>query len=566
MHAVIGFLMFLNFLGDFNMKTTIGQYLLDRLKDYGIKYIFGVPGDYNLGFLDLIEDDPYLEWVGNCNELNASYAADGYGRIKSMAALVTTFGVGELSAINGIAGAYAESVPVVKIVGMPSRNVSNNKCLVHHTLGDGEFMKFFNMYKEVTTAQTILNKQNAKNEIDRVLAECYLQKKPVYIGIPVDVPNIQIAMSSPLRYKPKSDKKILNTFIEALKQEVKQAQSVIVLADYEVNRHCLNQALHDFIEKTNLPIASLAMGKGVFPENHPNFLGVYNGILSDEKVTTAIKGSDYALLIGVKLTDSLTAGFNYICPEPTPTIEIHPFYSKIGDKIYSDILMQDVLKRISALKFNATLPPKQPHKPKPKLEGKLTQEVFFQVIEQHLRPEDVLIAEQGTSFFGAIDIKLPDGVRFIGQPLWGSIGYTFGALLGTCLADRKRKNILLVGDGSLQLSAQELSTMLKENVAPIIIVINNDGYTVERCIHGPNRKYNDINMWHYTKLLDVFDANLQRHALAFKVSNIEDFSQALKSAYQQADKLVLIEALMQREDAPTLLKKLGELFSAQNSY
>lgn len=549
------------------MKRTIGQYLLDKLKDYDIEHIFGVPGDYNLGFLDLIEDDKNLQWVGNCNELNASYAADGYGRIKPMSALVTTFGVGELSAINGIAGSYAESVPVVKIVGMPSRNVSENKKLVHHTLGDGEFFKFYNMYKEVTVAQTILNKQNAKDEIDRVLRECYLQKKPVYIGIPVDVSNIEIETSTSTNFKPKSDKKILSTFIDDIKKEIKKSKSQTVLADYEVNRYKLNKELQNFIEKTNLPIASLSMGKGVFNENHKNFIGMYNGILSDEKVTSVIENSDCILLIGVKLTDSITAGFNYIHKDSISTIEIHPLYSKIGDKIYSDILMEDVLKELSNnIKFNGNITNNEKDKSNTELSGKLTQKKFFNIIEENLLPKDVLIAEQGTSFFGAGAIKLPENVTFVGQSLWGSIGYTFGALLGTCLADKNRRNILLIGDGSLQLTAQELSTMLRENINPIIIVINNDGYTVERYIHGPQRKYNDINMWDYTKLVDVFDVTLNRESLKFKASTVEDLIEALSLARENSSKLSLIEVSIDKDDAPTTLKEVGKLFSSQNNY
>lgn len=549
------------------MKTTIGQYLLDKLKNYDIEHIFGVPGDYNLGFLDLIEDDKTLQWVGNCNELNASYAADGYGRIKPMSALVTTFGVGELSAINGIAGSYAESVPVVKIVGMPSRNISENKKLVHHTLGDGEFLKFYNMYKEVTVAQTILNKQNAKNEIDRVLRECHLQKKPVYIGIPVDVSNIEIEISTSIDYKPKSDKKILSTFIDDIEKEIKKSKSQTVLADYEVNRYKLNKELQSFIEKTNLPIASLSMGKGVFNENHKNFIGMYNGILSDEKVTSIIENSDCILLIGVKLTDSITAGFNYIHKDSISTIEIHPLYSKIRDKIYSDILMEDVLKELSNnIKFNGNITNNEKDKVNTELSGKLTQKKFFNIIEENLLPKDVLIAEQGTSFFGAGAIKLPENVTFVGQPLWGSIGYTFGALLGTCLADKNRRNILLIGDGSLQLTAQELSTMLRENINPIIIVINNDGYTVERYIHGPQRKYNDINMWDYTKLVDVFDVTLNRESLKFKASTVEDLIEALSLARENSSKLSLIEVSMDKDDAPTTLKEVGKLFSSQNNY
>uniref|UniRef100_UPI001F42E768 thiamine pyrophosphate-dependent enzyme n=2 Tax=Helicobacter heilmannii TaxID=35817 RepID=UPI001F42E768 len=209
--------------------------------------------------------------------------------------------------------------------------------------------------------------------------------------------------------------------------------------------------------------------------------------------------------------------------------------------------------------------PQAPKEP-PHFSGKLTQKQFFKVVEKHLQPNDVLIAEMGTSFFGAVDVHLPKGASFIGQPLWGSIGYTFGALLGSALADRKRRNVLLEGDGSFQLTAQELSTMLREDIKPIIVLVNNDGYTVERCIHGPERKYNDINMWHYTKLVEAFDVHLHRKPLTFKVDTAESLSHAFEQAYKHPDKLAFIEVEMARDDAPALLKKLGALFSAQNSY
>jgi|TARA_B100001964_G_C13900173_1_gene451295 indolepyruvate decarboxylase len=79
------------------MKITIGDFLLKRLAELDIHHIFGVPGDYNLGFLDQIVENKDMQWVGTCNELNGAYAADGYARIKGASAMVTTFGVGELS-------------------------------------------------------------------------------------------------------------------------------------------------------------------------------------------------------------------------------------------------------------------------------------------------------------------------------------------------------------------------------------------------------------------------------------------------------------------------------------
>ena len=122
---------------------TVGDYLLDRLAELGVTEVFGVPGDFNLEFLDHVVAHPRVRWVGNANELNAGYAADGYGRLRGMSALITTFGVGELSAANAIAGSYAEHVPVVHIVGAPAKDAQGARRVVHHSLGDGDFEHFF---------------------------------------------------------------------------------------------------------------------------------------------------------------------------------------------------------------------------------------------------------------------------------------------------------------------------------------------------------------------------------------------------------------------------------------
>ncbi|HAH14149.1 MAG TPA: indolepyruvate decarboxylase, partial [Pantoea agglomerans] len=124
---------------------TVGDYLLTRLQEIGVKHLFGVPGDYNLQFLDHVIAHPAISWVGCANELNAAYAADGYARCNGAGALLTTFGVGELSAINGIAGSYAEYLPVIHIVGAPATQAQLQGDCVHHSLGDGDFQHFIRM-------------------------------------------------------------------------------------------------------------------------------------------------------------------------------------------------------------------------------------------------------------------------------------------------------------------------------------------------------------------------------------------------------------------------------------
>ncbi|MGL5415284.1 MAG: alpha-keto acid decarboxylase family protein [Clostridium sp.] len=552
------------------MKVTIGDYLLNRLKEFNIKHVYGVPGDYNLLFLDHVEDMDGLDWVGNCNELNASYAADGYARVNGMSALVTTFGVGELSAINGVAGAYAEDVPIVKITGIPSMTIMKNSSrYVHHSLGDGQYYKFYNMYREVTASQTILNEMNAAREIDRVLTECYITKKPVYIGLPFDIVDKEIEVSgAPLDIEIKTNDETLKEFIKDIKELVSTSKGEMVLADYEVDRCKLSAEARTFVKTTGLPVSTTSMGKTAVNEYCDNFVGIYNGVLSPEPVKEAMNKADVAFLLGVKLSDFTTACFNFIHDDMS-VVEIHPTHSKIGEKRYCSILMKDVLdallnNRIN-YKHNVEVEPKTSVKFSPEKNKELTQQRFYSCIESNLKSGDILLAETGTAFSGATGIRMPENSKFIGQPLWASIGYTLPALLGSQMADRSRRNILIIGDGSFQLTCQEISTMIKEDIHPIIFVINNDGYTIEKLIHGPNRKYNSINMWDYKNLVNIFDLN-QGKSIACKVKTEEELTTVLELADKNKDKLIFVELIMDSKDAPNALVRLGDLLSELNGY
>ncbi|CAF4678428.1 unnamed protein product [Rotaria sp. Silwood1] len=304
-------------------KMTIGNYLLRRLKSLDVDIIFGVPGDYNLPFLDQIEDFDGIQWGNNCNELNASYAADGYARIRGIGVLVTTFGVGELSAINGIAGSFAEMVPVVHIVGMPPTVSQSNGAILHHTLGNGDFRVFANMFKEVTIAQTILTKNNAIEEIDRVLTQCLLKDRPVYIGLAIDLSDFEVNVESsnlkPLELKiPHNPKETHAAAIEAVINAAKRAQNIVVIVDACAIRHDLMKTVLKFIEHTQLPIYVTPMAKGGIDENHPQFRGVFAGNCSLEQVQKEVYAANLVLSIGSMNSDFNTGGFTYrLLPKKT---------------------------------------------------------------------------------------------------------------------------------------------------------------------------------------------------------------------------------------------------------
>ncbi|WFA22654.1 alpha-keto acid decarboxylase family protein [Paenibacillus mucilaginosus] len=550
---------------------TVGDYLIYRMKEVGIEHIFGVPGDFNLHFLDQIEASGEVSWVGNCNELNAAYSADGYARIRGIGALVTTFGVGELSALNGIAGAYAEHVPVIQITGAPSTSASVQGKRIHHTLGDGDYTHFSSMYKEVTVAQTSLTADNAPEEIDRVLAACWLQKRPVYIYLPSDVCYQSVPCPKGPLSLPRfsSDPGRLQSFLTLAAEALNNASFPVILADYEVSRYHLTDALRSFVNHSGYPAASLSMGKGVIDENHPQFIGVYSGKISDPYVSSMIDSADCILSIGVRLNDVVTGGFTHNLP-PEKMIELHPSCAQIGQVDYPDVVMSDVLEQLiprirrrsmeqaNLLSLQARQSPRieilSPHG-----SGRISQERFWGMISEFLQPRDVVLADTGTALFGAISIPFPAKASFVAQPLWASIGYSLPALLGTQMAAPDRRNVLLIGDGAFQISAQELSTLLAQRLKPVIFLINNDGYTIERLVHPIDNPYNDIQPWNYDLLPHVFGEF--GSFISLRVTDEIQLAEALEKA-ELSDRLVFIEVVMDRTDAPELLRSFGNILTS----
>ena len=163
---------------------SIGQYLIRRLQDYGLKHAFGVPGDYILTFYGQLEKSP-IEVVGCTREDCAGFAADAYARINGLGAVVVTYCVGGLSVCNSIAGAYAEKSPVVVISGAPGLAERVNNPLLHHKVRD--FRTQLEVFEKLCVATTeLIDPAVAFREIDRVLDTVARYKRPGYIEIPRD--------------------------------------------------------------------------------------------------------------------------------------------------------------------------------------------------------------------------------------------------------------------------------------------------------------------------------------------------------------------------------------------
>ena len=550
-----------------NSEITVAEYLLTRLKEIGVDHLFGVPGDFVLGFFNQVLNSD-LKYVGTCNELNAAYAADGYARIRGIGAFSSTYGVGELSAVNGVAGAFAERVPVVVITGSPATANFRTRPLLHHTLGDYQIP--LRIYENITAASTqLVSADTAPAEIDRVLSACLSHQQPVYISLPSDV--VMMTCHRPNAFlfptPAPSDQDALGEAIKEALGMLDQAQKPVVIAGVELIRFKLQQAFAGLLDKTGFPYVTMMLGKTVLSEHHPQFIGLFEGDRSRDYVRKRVESADCVLQLGVWMTDLNTGGFTtHLDDSKTISANIHAVKIKHHD--YKNVYLHDFILglteklsrrepetlEIQCATHGCVHRPTEPYRPH--ATTPLTIKRFFDRMSHFIKTDSIVIAETGVSLFSAAEMLMPDGTTFIGQTFYGSIGYTVGATLGAGMAAQDRQTVLFVGDGSFQVTCQDLSTMIRNHLKPIIFLINNDGYTIERVIC--DRPYNDIQPWHYHKLVDVFGGGL-----GLEVRTEGELEDALGKAVT-TDDLVFIEIHTGRLDCPESLRSAGRSMASAN--
>ncbi|EJD41544.1 pyruvate decarboxylase [Auricularia subglabra TFB-10046 SS5] len=577
-----------------NETVTVSNYILTRL--LGVKSLFGVPGDFNLAFLDVVEDHPSVEWIGCCNELNAAYAADGYARVSSgLGVVVTTFGVGELSALNGIAGAFSERVPVLHLVGVPSTKLQAHHALLHHTLGDGRFNVYIECGAHVTIAQeTLTGPHTAGEQIDRVIISALMTCRPTYLTLPTDLVEAEIS-AAPLaraltlervrevQFAPAAGQiaRAQEKALDAIVQLYKEAKKPVVLIDACAVRYGVIDLVRKLVKNTGMPYYTTPMAKASLDENDPKFGGIYVGNATIGITKENFEAADFILTIGLLMSDFNSGNFSFRLPEQN-TVEVHSDHTKLAGQVYAGVTFFTLLPALvnslhaSGNKGQDELVEKQSIfsalKPDWQQGEIIEQEWFWAVFANFLKENDIVLSETGelspfcTSNFGLIDVLFPRNTLMLSQVLWGSIGWSVGASLGAAVAarERNRRFIAFTGDGSVQVTVQDFSTMLRHGLTPIIVLLNNDGYTIERFINGPERAYNDIQPWRWSEILNAFGAK-PGQANVHKVSTPKELHRLLQDpALGSGEKLTFIEVIMGKLDAPRLLKVQAELTHKAN--
>ncbi len=534
------------------------EYLVRKLEELGVNDFFGLPGDYNFNILYAIENNPNTNWIGCTNELNAGYAADGYARERGFGALVTTYGVGELSAINAVAGSFAENVPVIHIVGTPSTKCIADKTRVHHNFVEVQPYAYVEAFKNVSETTAFLSRDNAKLEIDRVLKVFVKERKPVYIAIPLDIAKMEIS-DRDVDYNWISNPETLSQVVNLISEKINKSKKPVILGDTLIKRFDARIEYKEFVEKSGIPTTNFLMGTNLIDFECKNYIGTYFSKFANPVAQKYLEETDCLIAVGAIYSDLNSFGFN-LPYKINSQIAIYGTHVYIDGVCYDNVKMSDVLDNLSkvveAKDFAIEKLKIGYEKTSAPTTDKLTSEYIYPRLQEFMKENDILIAETGIIPQGVVQMRFPNNTELVTQTLWGSIGWATPAALGTCVASPKKRVILFTGEGSHQLTALELGNMLKCGVKPIVIVLNNKGYTIERLLSdNPDDKFNDIVQMNYSKFARVFEGDIW----STRVETQDDFDKALKVT-QIMNKLCYIEVCTDSDDTPELTRKMIESF------
>lgn len=536
------------------MKMTIGQYLIRRLEASGVRHVFGIPGDYVLGFYDLLQHSK-LATVNTCDEQGAGFAADAYARMRGLGVVCLTYCVGGLKVANTTAEAFAEKSPVVVISGAPGMRERERNPLLHHKVREFDTQK--KVFEQLTVASTVLSDpQTAFREIDRVLHTAMRFKRPVYVELPRDMVHVPgIASHRPSALREESDRHALREALAEATSMINAAKKPVILADVEVHRFGLQQELLRLTTKTNIPVAATLLGKSVMGEHHPTYLGVYEGTMGREDVRHYVESSDCVILLGAFLTD-INLGIYTARLDPARSIYSTSEKLSIRYHSFEGVQFRDFLKGLLRAPLRRRGRARIPHPERipdfvPRPNTPLTVKRLFQRLNSFLSRDTVVVADVGDALFGAADLVIHHRTEFLGPAYYTSMGFGVPAGIGAQLANPKLRPVVLVGDGAFHMTGMELATAARYGLNPIVIVLNNRGYGTER--HMQNGPYNDVHLWQFSRIPDVLGAGR-----GFVVRTEEELNQALADADEHTESYCLLDVQLDPLDRSPALQRLAD--------
>jgi indolepyruvate decarboxylase len=543
-----------------NEDYTVGQYLVDRLAELGLEHLFSIAGDYSIEWVNSYVEPSTIKVIEEVNELNAGYAADGYARLKGIGALCVTYSAGALCAVNPIAGAYVEKVPVVLINGTPSiaRTLTFEQTgfSSHHFISGRETDLQVFEYVTVATVR-VDNPDLAPMLIDYALTQCITERRPVYIELLEDM--VDLRCESPKgNLKPArsmSDKDGLDRSIAKIKDKLERAAKPLIWVGVEIDRLGLQAKAESLIKQLNIAYVTELLSKAILSEDDAQFAGVLDGQSSSPAVKDLAKDSDFILALGVWLTDLNSLGWN---PDFDKTAFVSLDAVKYGTYFCPQVSLEHLIDGLLAAKATCkaqALPQKPGYKgPKTHLDDKITYQGFYDFIPAFIDNNTIIGSDASINYFGSLLLKVGTPGGFIAQSSYSSIGYIAPAATGICLAKKNDQRVMVFsGDGGFQMSAQCLSTQTRFKLNPIIFVINNGVYGVEQWLADSTVLYTDkpfynsciLHPWNYSKLSEVFGCQ------GWKVGTYGELKDAITGALANSTSPSIIQVLVPSKSIPS---------------
>ncbi len=544
-------------------KPTIGSTVIDRLHKLGVRHIFGIPGDYVLSLYKLLEASP-IKHIGTTREDCAGFAADAYARINGIGAVCVTYCVGGLNTVNAIACAYAERSPVVLLTGSPGLSERTRTPYMHHMVRD--FSTQREVFERMTVAAVALDDPlTAEREMDRAFAALLRYRRPIYLEIPRDMVHAPLppsSRSSCIEDEP-SDPAALDEAISEVRTMLSGAKRPCILAGAEIGRFGLHDDLTRLVERLNVPIASTLLGKSIIREDHPLYVGVYGGLIARDEVQQFVNESDCLLILGSILSD--VEDLDARSPLLSEGRTIHATADRVAIKHhrYDSIRFQDFVKAMGAASLpsfsSRALPPQSPTtRQAVSPDSLITLNGLFQYLDSVLHEKTIVIADVGESLFAAADLHVHRRFEFLSPAYYTSMGFAVPAALGASCADPSLRPIVLVGDGAFQMTGSELSSCVRYGQSPIVIVLNNRGYSTEReILEGP---FNDVHEWRYERICDLIGGGI-----GTRIATQGEFERALAAALADQSQVHLLNVLLNPADRSPgmvrLARRLGKKLS-----
>ncbi|AIC31064.1 thiamine pyrophosphate family protein (plasmid) [Rhizobium etli bv. mimosae str. IE4771] len=538
---------------------TVGEYLVDRLRELGLGHLFSVAGDYSIEWVNSYVEKSGIQVIEEVNELNAGYAADGYARLKGIGALCVTYSAGSFCATNAIAGSYVEKVPVVLINGAPSiqktLTFEQTGYSSHHFISGRETDR--QVFEYITAAAVRIDSPHlAPMLIDYALTQCITERRPVYIELLEDMVDLECARpSTALRVAPDiSDEDSLNQSIAQISERLQNAAKPLIWIGVEIDRFGLHDQAERLIRDLKIPYVTELLSKAILSEDDVQFAGVFDGQSSSPYVQSLVKDSDFVLALGVWLTDINDLGWPI---DLAKTAFASWDTVKYGTIFNAQVSLADLVNGLIDKRLTCkaqSLPAKTARQaPFVNPAGEITYQGFYDLIQQQIDGNTIVGADASLNYFGSLLLEVGARRGFIVQSSYSAIGYIGPAATGVSLAKQDKQRLLVfAGDGGFQMTAQCLSTQTRFNLNPIIFVMDNGVYGVEQWLadasvfHGNKPFYNSciLHRWNYSKLAEVFGCQ------GWKVDTYGELQDAINGAKENLNSPSIIQVVVPQRSIP----------------